>query len=436
MSDHARLLCIMGSGETAPTMRAVHADLLRRVGDVDGPAVMLDTPYGFQENADELNARITEFFRRNVGQDISVAPWPRPTASGAPVDHRPDDDAMALERALERVRSARYVFAGPGSPTYALRRWRDTGLADALGQVLRTGGCVTFASAAAVTLGSMSLPVYEIYKAGMDPWWEPGLGVFEVTGLTAAVIPHFDNQEGGTHDTRYCYLGERRLRILEQRLPDGAFVFGVDEHTAGIIDLDNRRVEVAGRGGVTIRVNGRTTSYGPGDAVELDDIATTVATGGGRPPAAPAPPAGVVTADGQPLAPVTPLVDIARTLDARQRQALADSDVAEAVAATLELELTLHDWSADTLTGTQVDEARALLRGMIIRLGDLAATGAKNPRDRVAPYVEAVLRARRSARGSRAYALADDLRTALTETGIEVRDTPDGVEWVLPTTQP
>ena len=30
-------------------------------------------------------------------------------------------------------------------------------------------------------------------------------------GLDAVVIPHFDNAEGGNHDTRFCYLGERRL---------------------------------------------------------------------------------------------------------------------------------------------------------------------------------------------------------------------------------
>ena len=34
-----------------------------------------------------------------------------------------------------------------------------------------------------------------------------------------AVVAHFDNAEGGTHDTRYCYLGEDRLRVLEAQLP-------------------------------------------------------------------------------------------------------------------------------------------------------------------------------------------------------------------------
>jgi len=57
MTSTARLLCLMGSGETAPPMASVHADLMRRVDSPPGRAVMLDTPYGFQENADEIRSR-------------------------------------------------------------------------------------------------------------------------------------------------------------------------------------------------------------------------------------------------------------------------------------------------------------------------------------------------------------------------------------------
>ena len=50
-----RVLAIMGSGETAPTMARVHRSLLARMGPPPVPAAMLDTPYGFQENADEYS---------------------------------------------------------------------------------------------------------------------------------------------------------------------------------------------------------------------------------------------------------------------------------------------------------------------------------------------------------------------------------------------
>src|SRR5439155_538555 len=68
--------------------------------------------------------------------------------------------------ALARLRAATYVFAGPGSPSYALSVWRDSPVPEALVTKLVEGGAVVFASAAALTLGAHSLPVYEIYKVG------------------------------------------------------------------------------------------------------------------------------------------------------------------------------------------------------------------------------------------------------------------------------
>ena len=54
------LLVIMGSGETAPTMVKPHRSIFERVGD--RPAVLLDTPYGFQSNADDISSRAVGYF--------------------------------------------------------------------------------------------------------------------------------------------------------------------------------------------------------------------------------------------------------------------------------------------------------------------------------------------------------------------------------------
>src|SRR5258708_35152935 len=116
MASQARLLCIMGSGETAPTMVSVHAELMDRAGSPPGVAVMLDTPYGFQENASEISAKTTGYFNVNVGHPIEVASL---RDSSSP-------DALALERLHNMLRDARYIFAGPGSPSYALRQWRGS----------------------------------------------------------------------------------------------------------------------------------------------------------------------------------------------------------------------------------------------------------------------------------------------------------------------
>ena len=100
---------------------------------------------------------------------------------------------MTVEQGLARVRQADYVFAGPGSPTYALRQWAGTSVPDIVRGKMRTGGAVTFASAAALTLGRYTVPVYEIYKVGDDPSWLEGLDVLGEIGLNVAVIPHYDN---------------------------------------------------------------------------------------------------------------------------------------------------------------------------------------------------------------------------------------------------
>jgi len=71
------LLVVMGSGETAPAMRRVHRDVFAATGD--GPAVMLDTPFGFQENADELAGKTLAYFAESVGRRATLTR--RPTLS-------------------------------------------------------------------------------------------------------------------------------------------------------------------------------------------------------------------------------------------------------------------------------------------------------------------------------------------------------------------
>ena len=244
-------------------MVSVHADLLSRLAPRPVPAVLLDTPFGFQENAADISERTVAYFRDRVGFPISVATF----------RNRELASALEYETMLARVAEARYVFAGPGSPSYALRQWLGTAVPDLLAAKLRDGGCVTFASAAAVGLGVCSLPVYEVYKVGEEPRWLDGLDLLSVTGVRAAVVPHYNNAEGGTHDTRYCYMGERRLRMLEELLPDGVDVLGVDEHTAAIFDIDAETVSIRGRGGLTWRRKGVSQRFENGTTVPVSALA-------------------------------------------------------------------------------------------------------------------------------------------------------------------
>ena len=410
-----RLLTIMGSGETAPTMTKTHRRVMEAVGaTAPGDAVLLDTPYGFQENADDISTKAEEYFRTSVGHPIGVASW-----------RRADDDTVTRERALAAIVDAAYVFAGPGSPTYALRQWRGSPLPGLLADKLRSGGAVTFASAAALTLGTVTVPVYEVYKVGAEPEWVPGLDLLAEVGLPVALIPHYDNAEGGGHDTRFCYLGERRLAALELELPEGAWILGVDEHTALVMDLDAGTATVEGNGTVTVRRDGRSEVFDAGTVIGLDELRP----GGGR-AVTPASTDAPATADPGGRTEVGLLVDVER-LTGEFDTAVARRDPDGAVAAVLDLEQAIVDWSADTLQSDERDRARAALRRMIVRLGEVAAVGARDPRDVVEPYVEAVLAGRVAARSAQQYDLADRLRDSLTEAGVEVRDTPDGTDWFL-----
>jgi cysteinyl-tRNA synthetase len=111
--------------------------------------------------------------------------------------------------------------------------------------------------------------------------------------------------------------------------------------------------------------------------------------------------------------------------------AMTARDADGAVRACLALEQAIHDWSADTLQGDIADKARAAVRSMISALGDAAIGGVRNPRDVVAPYVEAMLAIRATVRAEKRYDLSDVIRDAFVNIGIEVRDTATGVEWDL-----
>ncbi|HZB70706.1 MAG TPA: hypothetical protein VE395_01135 [Acidimicrobiales bacterium] len=415
MAGLPRLLAIMGSGETSPTMAKTHRELLARAGP---PAVLLDTPFGFQANVDDLVAKATEYFRVSVGADLGLASF-----------RSADADAVATGRAVARLREAHYVFSGPGSPSYALRQWAGSPIPGALADLLATGGCVTFASAAALTLGVATVPVYEIYKVGAEPEWLDGLDLLGAVGLQAAVIPHYDNAEGGTHDTRFCYLGEPRLARLERELPSGAFVLGVDEHTALVLDLDAGSATVTGRGGVTVRCAGRSEVFPAGTTVPIGDLAAAPA----RAPRRGAPAPSTEEAEPPPPAPAaaSPLLEQVRALDEAFDRALAARDVERAVAVVLQLDATLLDWSRDSLQSDELDRGRAVLRAMVVRLGEVARTGARDPAEVVAPFVDAVVDARTRARAARDWATADALRDRLAEAGVELRDGADGTGWVL-----
>jgi hypothetical protein len=435
-----RILAIMGSGETAPTMNAPHRAIFERLGP-DVEAVLLDTPFGFQENAPILASKAIEYFRDAVSRRVEAAGLTR-TDTG---------DTVAVERGVAKVRSADWVFAGPGSPTFALEQWRNTAVPDAIAEKLRSGGAVVFSSAAALTLGKVTVPVYEVYKVGADPYWLEGLDVLAEVGLDVAVIPHYDNAEGGNHDTRFCYLGERRLAMLEPELPEGCFVLGIDEHTGVVMDLDADTAEIVGKGAVTIRRAGESFRIEAGQTIPIDTLRSGAITPRSNAPGSdlgqthlsdpnapgsdlgqtPGPSGAGKERGAASNATPTSLAAAAKVHEAEFDAALAARDADGAVAAILQLESAIVEWSRDTLQSDDVDRARAALRSMIVRLGAAATEGVRDVREVLGPVVEAALAARVVARSEKAFAVSDAIRDQLAAAGIEVRDTPDGAEWLI-----
>jgi cyanophycinase-like exopeptidase len=412
----SRVLAIMGSGETSPTMVAVHKALVARLG-TGRAAVLLEAPYGFQENAADVSARAQAYFARSVGLAVTVL-----ADTAGPGGDPADDGGAAV------VRAADWVFAGPGSPSYALARWRGSPVAQALRDRIGAGpGVTVLASAAAATIGFAAVPVYEIYKAGAAPHWLDGLDLLGVLGLKVAVIPHYDNAEGGNHDTRYCYLGERRLSRLERDLPADAAVLGVDEHTAAIFDGPAGTLEISGRGCVTVRKAGASIALPAGASVTLARLRELVRRG--RPAAGDELPRRPVHSPaGAPPA----LTEIVRAVQGRFELAAGQREATGMVQAILDLEAAIHSWAGDTDEDQGTEQARVVLRGLIDRLGRAAQEGLRDPRARLLPVVAPLMAARDALRDRGCYPAADAIREALTAAGLAIQDTSEGTRWAPP----
>jgi hypothetical protein len=452
MAHHpdGRILAIIGSGETSPTMVTVHRELVSRLGLDHPQAVVLATPYAFQENVADVSARAQRYFADSVGLRVRIAAG---TSSHADPEMAPPltgEDEPEEGRQAADIGTADWVFAGPGSPSYALAHWRAGPLAAALrDRVLAGHGLTVLASAAAATAGRFTVPVYEIYKAGGALRWLAGLDLLGPLGLSVAVIPHYDNAEGGRYDTRHCYLGERRLAVMERELPADAAVLGVDEHTAMLIDLRTEGIEIRGRGGLTVRRAGHSVVLPSGTRLSIAELRDLVRgirrpTGAGPGQARPGQTGpGDGPEDGQPRCDAEsggagpaggeqaalPLPEIMAAAEREFGAAAGDRDAGAMAGVILELETAIRQWEADTDEDQGTEQARALLRSLIGQLGRAAQDGLADPRDRLRPAVEPLLALRTALRREGNFAAADAIREALAAAGLDVSDTPEGTRW-------
>ncbi len=406
---------LMGSGELTATMVEVHKGLLAGLG-TSPVAVFLDTPAGFQLNAGQLAARAVAYFRERVRHPLGVASLPSAQAA----------DTFEGQQALAELRRADYVLVGPGSPTYAVRQWRQTPVPEILVQRIQEGACLVAASAAALTMGRFTLPVYEIYKVGEDPRWVDGIDVLGRLGLDLVVVPHWNNAEGGTHDTRFCYMGEPRFRALEALLPEGTTVLGIDEHTACVLDLGRGEADVRGIGSVVVRRGGRERTFRRGEGFSLGVLRGEGAMGAAAAPSDAGASRGQEVSAGAPGGSFWAAV---RQAEEAFREGLERRDAAAAANAVLDVDRLLWGSHADLADPEATSQAREVLREMVVLLGTGWDAGPEPRSALLGGVVEGMLALRARWREEGRWADADALRDCLAAAGIAVEDTPAGPRW-------
>lgn len=252
-------IAIMGSGETSPALVSVHRKFVEML-DNQVNAFLIDTPFGFQENADVLVDKLQLFFKKSVQIEIKLAS----------LRNTNNIDSVEYFEMLEQLNSSNFIFSGPGSPSYASKTWLHSEIPNVLTNHLKNGKNAVFSSAAASTLGEKTIPVYEIYKVGMTPFWEEGLNTLELYGLSCTVVPHFNNKEGGNHDTSCSYIGKNRLNMLIDE--EYTNILGIDEHTALVINGEKEIFSVDGIGSVTVKTSNGQTVFEAGNEYSLSEL--------------------------------------------------------------------------------------------------------------------------------------------------------------------
>jgi hypothetical protein len=255
-------LTLMSSGEMSARLSPAHRAVMARLNE-PLRAIFLDTPAGFQENAGDLADKAVGYFKQNLQQELAVVSFKA----------RRFATSEQIRSTADQILAANYIFSGPGSPTYAVRNWINSPIHEAFRSILSQGKHVVLASSAAIAASRYAVPVYELYKAGHDPYWVDGLDLLGTYGLELAIAPHWNNSEGGTaFDTRYCFIGKRRLKEMESLLPPSAAILGIDENTACQIDLAAQACEVFGTGRVIIRRQGQEKAFASGTKFGWDEL--------------------------------------------------------------------------------------------------------------------------------------------------------------------
>jgi cyanophycinase-like exopeptidase len=258
-------LVLLGSGETSPSGGRVFEAIARQLAAPVQIAI-IETPAGFQPNSAQVAGKVVDFMQRRLGNY-------HPTISVIPARQRgtafsPDDQAI-----LAPLLEANFIFMGAGSPSYTAAQLRDSRTWQTIIARQRLGAALVLSSAATIAMSRYALPVYEIYKVGSELHWLPGLDVLGAYGLEVAILPHWNNTEGGAElDTSHSYMGAERFERLRALLPPTTTIVGIDEHSALTIDAAAGLCRVEGVGGVTVLRGATEQHWARGQQFALSEL--------------------------------------------------------------------------------------------------------------------------------------------------------------------
>jgi peptidase E len=415
MASKKGIIALMGSGELTATMVEVHKELLGRLAQPP-QAIFLDTPAGFQLNVDQLSNRAAQYFRKHVQQHLLSASF----------KSKDGCTEFEAEQFFQKLRQANFILIGPGSPTYTVRQWQGTSIPEMITRRVEEGGCLVAASAAALTVGRFTLPVYEIYKVGTDLHWVEGINILEHFGFNLVVIPHWNNAEGGTHDTRFCFMGEPRFSKLEAMLPEDVSVFGLDEHTACLIDLEKDEALIKGLGSVTLRRRGEEIVFEKGDRFSLEVLRGGAVGEGIREKVSQREAAKLVPAsEGESF------WDRIHGIEEAFRIGLEKHDSKKTTNALLELDKAIWKGKEDLENEEFISQAREVLRDLIVLFGIKLETSPKDKAQCLAGVIEQLLSLRQRFRENKKWEEADAIRASLERGDVIIEDTEEGSRWRL-----
>jgi hypothetical protein len=245
-------------------------------------------------------------------------------------------------------------------------------------------------------------------------------------GFNLVVVPHWNNAEGGTHDTRFCFMGEPRFKQLVSLLPEDVAILGLDEHTACILDFENREAVIKGIGQVTLQQAERRIVFKTGDRFSLEVLRGADQSGNWQP----TPPAQDVS-EKDSAAANDAFWDQIHRLEAVFYEGLETHEAQKTTNALLELDRMIWQAHQDLENEEFITQARDTLRELIAVIGTRLAAAPRSETDCLAPLVQQLLDVREAFRQQRQFEEADAIRDSLQRANIIIEDTETGSRWRL-----